>query len=249
MGASEPIHLEARGVSVQFDGLKAIDQVNFSMSDDEIVGLIGPNGAGKTTLLNVLSGFQPPTTGKVLLGGTDFTGSSPNRLARRGVARTFQSVRLFPTMTVRENVELGSIGIGSSRGEARKLADRILAALGLSHRADVLAQSLSHGEERLAGIARGVAVGPRFLLLDEPGAGLDEEESDELLEALRQLHRDFDLAILVVEHDMRLIMRLCARLHVLDYGGTLATGTPEEIRRHPDVLRAYLGAGGEHAAA
>ncbi|MDQ2621958.1 MAG: ATP-binding cassette domain-containing protein, partial [Actinomycetota bacterium] len=162
--------LEAQDVCVHFDGLKAIDQVDFSIEQNEIVGLIGPNGAGKTTLLNVLSGFQVPTTGKLRLGGDDATGRSPNWLARRGVARTFQSVRLFPTMTVFENVELGAIGVGASRAEARKVADRALDALGMTHRADLPARSLPHGEERLAGVARALAVDPQFLLLDEPGA-------------------------------------------------------------------------------
>lgn len=238
-----PERLEARGICVHFEGLKAIHEVDISVNANEIVGLIGPNGAGKTTMLNVLSGFQVPTYGKVMLDEVEISARNPEWLARNGLARTFQGVRLFPTMSVLENVELGAIGKGVGIGKARKLAIEVLDALGLLPRSHVLAASLSHGEERLVGVARALAVEPRFLLLDEPGAGLNEEESVELLETLRKLHREFDVSILIVEHDMRLIMPLCGRLHVLDHGSTLAEGTPEEIRRHPAVLEAYLGTG------
>jgi branched-chain amino acid transport system ATP-binding protein len=249
MSTTRQPRLEAHDLGVHFDGLKALDGIDLWIDGGEIVGLIGPNGAGKTTLLNVLSGFQAPTSGRVVLDGADVTGWPAERLARRRLVRTFQSVRLFPALTLLENVQLGGVGVGMSRRRAERQAVELLGAVGLAHRAGAVASALPHGEERLAGVARALAVKPRFLLLDEPGAGLNEDESDELLAALREIHRRFDVSIVVVEHDMRLIMRLCGRLHVLDHGRTLAVGTPDEVRRDPAVLDAYLGTGHGHVAA
>src|SRR6185437_14622564 len=199
------------------------------------------NGAGKTTLVNALSGFQKPTAGRVRLNGADVTGWLPHRLARRGLTRTFQSVRLFPGLTVLENVELGGVGVGLRRPSARRAARELLARLGLADRADQLATGLPHGLERRLGIVRALAARPSFLLLDEPAAGLNENESDELVDVLTLIRDDFSCALVVIEHDMRLIMRLCERIQVLDYGKTISLGTPAEVRNDPAVLTAYLG--------
>ena len=233
--------LQARALRVHFGGVHAVDGVDLELRKGEILGLIGPNGAGKTTLVNALSGFEKPTSGNVFLNGEDVTGWSPNRLARRGLTRTFQSVRLFPGLTVLENVELGGVGVGMRRAAARNAARELLARLGLADKADSLATGLPHGLERRLGMLRALAAKPSFLLLDEPAAGLNERESDELVQALTLIRDDFSCALVVIEHDMRVIMRLCERIQVLDYGKTISLGTPAEVRTDPAVLSAYLG--------
>jgi branched-chain amino acid transport system ATP-binding protein len=233
--------LEARDLRVHFGGVRAVDGVDLLLRKGEILGLIGPNGAGKTTVVNALSGFQKPTAGRVLLGGRDVTGWSPHRLARLGLARTFQAVRLFPDLTVLENVELGGVGVGMRRTAARRWARELLERLGLDDKTHLYGKGLPHGLERRLGIVRALAAKPSFLLLDEPAAGLNERESDELVDALTLIRDDFSCALVVIEHDMRLIMRLCERIQVLDYGRTISVGTPTEVRRDPAVLTAYLG--------
>jgi branched-chain amino acid transport system ATP-binding protein len=233
--------LEAHGLKVHFGGVHAVDGVDLALRKGEILGLIGPNGAGKTTLVNALSGFQKPTSGKVVLNGRDVTGMSPERLARRGLARTFQSVRLFPGLTVLENVEYGGVGVGMRRPAARRWARELLERLSLADKADLYATGLPHGLERRLGLVRALAAKPTFLLLDEPAAGLNEQESDELVASLTLIRDDFSCALVVIEHDMRLIMRLCERIQVLDYGKTISIGTPAEVRSDPAVLTAYLG--------
>jgi branched-chain amino acid transport system ATP-binding protein len=237
--------LQAVDLKIHFEGVRAIDGVDLELAPGEILGLIGPNGAGKTTLLNALSGFQKPTAGRVLLAGDDVTGLPPQRRVARGVSRTFQAVRLFRGLTVFENVEAGAVGTGAGRREGRRLAEELVVRLGLEARAGMLASSLPHGEERRLGIARALATRPQFLLLDEPAAGLNEAESDELMHFLADLPAAFDCGLLVVEHDMRLIMGLCKRIQVLDYGRTICIGTPEQVRRDPEVVRAYLGVGSD----
>jgi ABC-type branched-subunit amino acid transport system ATPase component len=233
--------LEARGLKVRFGGVRAVDGVDFRLRKGEILGLIGPNGAGKTTLVNALSGFQKPSEGRVFLDGVDVTGWNPAKLAKRGLTRTFQSVRLFPALTVLENVELGAVGVGMRRREARKNAAELLERLNLGDKANLYGAGLPHGIERRLGIVRALAARPAFLLLDEPAAGLNERESDELVESLALIRDDFSCALVVIEHDMRVIMRLCERIQVLDYGKTISIGTPAEVRRDPAVLAAYLG--------
>jgi branched-chain amino acid transport system ATP-binding protein len=233
--------LEARGLKVHFGGVHAVDGVDLALPKGEILGLIGPNGAGKTTLVNALSGFQKPNGGTVSLGGTDVTGWRPHRLARRGLARTFQSVRLFPDLTVLENVELGGVAVGMRRPAARRWALDLLDRLKLDDKAHLYATGLPHGLERRLGIVRALAAKPAFLLLDEPAAGLNEQESDELVASLTLIRDDFSCALMVIEHDMRVIMRLCERIQVLDYGKTISIGTPAEVRNDPAVLTAYLG--------
>jgi branched-chain amino acid transport system ATP-binding protein len=233
--------LQARGVEVHFEGLAALAGVDLELRRGEILGLIGPNGAGKTTLVNVLSGFQRPTRGSVSMGDTAVTRLTPNQLAVRGIARTFQSVRIFGGLTVLENVEMGAVGVGASRRAARRLAWELLDFLDLRELAHQPANSLPHGHERRIGLLRTLAARPVFLLLDEPAAGLDEAESDDLVGAIGDIRRWFGCGVLVIEHDMRLIMRVCERIQVLDYGKVISIGTPDAVRKDRAVITAYLG--------
>jgi branched-chain amino acid transport system ATP-binding protein len=221
--------------------VKAVDGVDLQLLPGEILGLIGPNGAGKTTFVNAITGFQRPTAGSVWVDGVDVTGWRASRVARAGLTRTFQSVRLFPRLSVLENVETGAVGNGLGRAAARKLAFELLDRFGLADRAHQLGGGLPHGEERRVGLLRALAARPKYLLLDEPAAGLNEAEGDELVAALSRVRGEFGCGLLVIEHDMRVIMRLCERLHVLDYGKTIAVDTPEKVRVNPAVLTAYLG--------
>jgi branched-chain amino acid transport system ATP-binding protein len=229
------------GLTVDFGGLRAVDGVDLHVERGEIFGLIGPNGAGKTTLVNALTGFQRPTAGRVSLDHTEVTGWAPARLARFGVVRTFQNVRLYARLTVRQNLELGAIGIGLGRSGARNAAERLLEQLGLGVFADADAEGLPHGIERRVAIARALAARPDFLLLDEPAAGLNENESADLVASLAAVRDDIGCGLLVIEHDMSVIMRLCERIQVLDHGRTIRIGTPAEVRADNAVLTAYLG--------
>jgi branched-chain amino acid transport system ATP-binding protein len=233
--------LSTEGVKVHFDGVKAIDGVDFTVATGEILGLIGPNGAGKTTLVNVITGMQRPDSGVVRLGEAEITSWSPARRARAGLARTFQGARLFARLTVLENIEAGAVGTGLGRREARVRSDELLEAFALQDVAAVQAAALPHGTARRLGVARALAGVPRFLLLDEPAAGLDEDESLALVDLLKEVHREYSLGLVVIEHDVPLIMSLCERIHVLDHGETLAVGSPEEISRDASVIAAYLG--------
>jgi ABC-type branched-subunit amino acid transport system ATPase component len=233
--------LTAEGVDVSFAGVRALAGVDLDLREGEILGLIGPNGAGKTTLVNVLTGYQRPSSGRVDLAGRDVTRWAPERRAKHGLARTFQAVRLFGRLTAAENVEVAAVATGTRSQSARARARDILATMGLSHRADAPASSLPLGEERLLGIARALATAPRWLLLDEPAAGLNEEEGDRLFESLLAVRQREGCGLLVIEHDMRLIMRLCERIQVLESGRTISVGTPEETRTDERVLQAYLG--------
>ena len=240
--------LFAEGIRVYFEGVRAVDGVDLSLERRQIMGLIGPNGAGKTTFMNAVSSFVPLTGGRVIVDGIDATGWSPQRLVAAGVVRTFQDVATFPGLTVFENVELGALGAGLSRREARRRAWELLESMGLRETASLPASALPHGDERRVGIARAVAVGPKFLLLDEPAAGLDDVESLALTETIARLRDELDCGILLVEHDMRIIFRVCERIQVLDYGKSIAVGTPEEIRTNRLVVAAYLGAKGAQLA-
>jgi len=233
--------LAGTGIRVHFDGVKAVDGADITLAGGETVGLIGPNGAGKTTLLNVLTGFQVPTAGTIAIDGVDVTGRPPERLARAGVARTFQGVHSFSDLTVFENVEAAGVGVGLRRRAARERAHEALERMGLHGRGEELARSLPTGDERRLQVARAIAMRPRFLFLDEPAAGLDETESDALVEAISALPADLGCGVLIIDHDMRVIMRLCQRIHVLNFGVPLMVGTPEEVRADPTVIEAYLG--------
>jgi branched-chain amino acid transport system ATP-binding protein len=207
----------------------------------EVVGLIGPNGAGKSTLVNVLSGFDRPTEGSVELEGRDVTRWPAHRRGRGGLARTFQHAHTFGALTVRENVEVAALGVGLSPRRSAERASELLELLGLTRQADTPASSLAHGDERRLGVARAVATGPRFVLLDEPAAGLPEAEVPEFIEVVRSVRDEHRVGVLLIDHNMALVMGVCDRIHVLDQGRTLAAGTPQEIRGDLDVAAAYLG--------
>jgi branched-chain amino acid transport system ATP-binding protein len=207
----------------------------------EILGLIGPNGSGKTTLINVVTGLLPSDSGRISVGKTEITNKPPHVVAHTGVSRTFQTIRLFRELTVYENVLVAALSVGFTRQQARETADQVLFEMGISNWGESLAGELPYGLERRVEVTRALAMKPKFLLLDEPAAGLNEEESDQLMEILRPIPLARNLGILIVEHDMRLIMRLCNRLHVLNYGQTIGEGKPDEVRKIPEVVQAYLG--------
>lgn len=240
--ADGPETLEAKDIVVRFEGLAAIDGVSIRLRRREIAGLIGPNGAGKTTLVNVLTGFQRPDGGRVLLGpDEDVTGCEPHLVARKGIARTFQSVRLFKEFTVRENVEANAIGVGLSLRGARRRAMEILDWMAMSEKADLQAEMLPFGEERKVGVARALATHPHFILLDEPAAGLDDIECDKLMQMIAEIPEVFACGVLIVEHNMHVIMNVCQYIHVIDFGRKIAEGTPKQIQADALVIRSYLG--------
>jgi branched-chain amino acid transport system ATP-binding protein len=233
--------LRASGISRSFEGLQALSGVTLELHRHEVVGLIGPNGAGKTTLVNVITGFDFPTEGSVELAGEEITSWQPHRRARAGLARTYQHSRLFKGLSTRENVEVAALGVGAGPKEARQRADELLELLGLGHRADTAAAVLPHGEEHKLGVARALATRPRFVLMDEPAAGLSEAEVPDFADVVTTVRNEREAGVLLIDHNVSLILDVCDRVQVLDQGRTLAEGTPEEIRRNIDVTAAYLG--------
>jgi branched-chain amino acid transport system ATP-binding protein len=233
--------LETQAARVHFEGVKAVDDVDFVVDRGEILGLIGPNGAGKTTLVNVLTGFQRALAGAVWFGGQNVTGWPPHRLAQLGIARTFQNLRLFQDLTVAENVQVAAVANGLSRRAAQSRTEELLELFALAAKAGERASALPQGEERRLGIARALATSPTFVLLDEPAAGLNEVESRELVRSIAQFRDSFACGVVVIEHDMSVIMGVAERVHVLDHGKTLKVGTPQEVRQDAAVIKAYLG--------
>jgi branched-chain amino acid transport system ATP-binding protein len=251
---AEPAFLEIDGISRYFGGLRAVDDVSFSVAQNELVGVIGPNGAGKTTLFNVVSGALAPTRGAVRFEGRPLTGLRTHAIAKRGVARTFQNLRVFPDITVFDNVSVGAIGYyghslwralwpGLGRDDGRRITEltwQILERTRLAEHAGELAGNLPYGRRKYLEIARALALRPKLLLLDEPAAGLNSTETVELAGFIRAL-RDEGLTILLVEHDMGLVMGVSDRVVVLDSGRKIADAAPDAVRHDPAVLAAYLG--------
>ena len=235
--------LEIQEVAVQFGGLLAVDDASLSVPEGCVTGLIGPNGAGKTTLFNVITGLQTPSRGHVMLDGENVTRRRPYRRARLGIARTFQRLEAFGSLTARENV-LVALEMrrrwAKSRYDCGQVADELLERVGIAHVADKRVESLPTGSARLVELARALATEPKVLLLDEPSSGLDEQETDALGVLLHELSAG-GLAVLLVEHDMPLVMEACSHISVLDFGRVIAQGTPAEIQADPSVQRAYLG--------
>jgi len=235
--------LEAIGVTVRFGGKTALSDTTVRVEPGRITGLIGPNGAGKTTLFNVVCGLQGPNSGRVMLGGHDVTRLSPHKRARRGLARTFQRLELFTSLTVRDNVRVGGDihnRWNRTRGDSAGAAERVLSLTGLAAIADREVSEIPTGQARVVELARALMTEPKVLLLDEPAAGQSDDETEAFGTLLRNLVGD-GLAICLVEHDMTLVMDVCETIYVLDYGRTIAVGPPDAVRADPAVVEAYLG--------
>lgn len=248
--------LKAEQLSIEFGGLKAVSDFNIEIKEGELVALIGPNGAGKTTVFNLLTGVYTPTSGSIVLCGQSIVGKKPYHITKMGAARTFQNIRLFKKLSVIDNVKVAfnqnmrySIpaallrmgGYWKEEAEIDAKARKLLAVFGMEHLAEHTAENLPYGQQRKLEIARALACDPKLLLLDEPAAGMNPTETTELMETISIIRKKFQISILLIEHDMSLVMGICERIVVLDYGTVLATGNPQEIASNPKVISAYLG--------
>jgi len=248
--------LKIDNLSKSFSGLKAVSNANIEINPGELIGLIGPNGAGKTTVFNLITGVYVPTEGRMLFEGKDISGLTPYQVNQRGIARTFQNIRLFADLTVLDNVKIALhqhvkySGISAvlrlpsffkGEKEMNETALELLSIFNLQDKAGELAKNLPYGEQRRLEITRALATRPKLLLLDEPAAGMNPQETKELMELIRFIREKFSLTILLIEHDMSLVMGVCERIYVLDYGMVIAHGTPDEIKTNPKVIEAYLG--------
>jgi branched-chain amino acid transport system ATP-binding protein len=250
--------LEMNGVSQRFGGLHALLDFSFSLEERELVGLIGPNGAGKTTVFNLVSGFYTPSEGDIAFDGHETRGMKPHRITALGLARTFQNIRLWSDMSVLDNLRIAQyhrrgyrlhdalLRTRRYRAAEKRIEDKcrdILGMMDIAELADEFPKNLPYGLQRRVELARALSTDPRLLLLDEPAAGLSSSDVDGLIRLVRWIHEEFKIAVWMIEHQMKVVMSLCRRLMVLDFGRTIASGTPEEIRKNPDVIRAYLGDG------
>lgn len=248
--------LEVKNLGISFGGLRAVDNLNMSLEKGSLVGLIGPNGAGKTTAFNLLTGVYRPTDGTITLDGVSMVGKTPSEICKAGIARTFQNIRLFHKMSVKDNVKAALhnqtkyslaesiLHVGSYKAKEKEMDDRVMEILkvfDLDGYADTLASNLPYGKQRKLEIARALATNPKLLLLDEPAAGMNPNETAELMQTIELIRKEFDITILLIEHDMKLVSGICEYLYVLNFGTELANGTPDVVLNDPKVITAYLG--------
>ena len=252
--------LETRSLTIRFGGLTALNSFDMKLNEKELVGIIGPNGAGKTTAFNMITGHYVPSEGDIMLEGKSITTLNPSRITKKGIARTFQNIRLFKDLSVIDNIKIAAhtrthYGLWSNLLRTRKCREEesrihhesleLLKIFNLSHTAAQLAKNLPYGDQRKLEIARALATHPKVLLLDEPAAGMNPNETEELTQLILWVRDHFKIAILLIEHDMRLVMKICERIYVLNYGELIAQGGPVQIQSNPDVVKAYLGASDE----
>jgi branched-chain amino acid transport system ATP-binding protein len=248
--------LELKDLTIKFGGLTAVNKVNFSLDQGDLFGLIGPNGAGKTTCFNMITGVYEPTSGQVVFGGRDISGTPANKIAALGISRTFQNIRLFPALSVLENVVVGAflrhkVGLFpaltylppaiNETDELKEKAMELLRVVDLADSANLRSADLPYGSQRRLEIARAMATQPKLLLLDEPAAGMNPQEKLDLMGVVRKIRDEHQMTVLLIEHDMRFVMGLCEKIFVLDHGEQIAYGPPDSVRNDPKVIAAYLG--------